>query len=102
MLRILTTLITRTYMFLRWMVRKDDAGVDFGIWNKIQPNQLVCPLDVHALRTAESLQLIEPGPTNWKKALELTDTLRALDPQDPVKYDFALYGMGIEEKTIWK
>ncbi len=92
----------RINMFLRWMVRKDDAGVDFGIWNKIQPNQLVCPLDVHALRTAESLQLIEPGPTNWKKALELTDTLRALDPQDPVKYDFALYGMGIEEKTIWK
>ena len=92
----------RINMFLRWMVRKDDAGVDFGIWNKIQPNQLVCPLDVHALRTAESLQLIEPGPTNWKKALELTDTLRALDPRDPVKYDFALYGMGIEEKTIWK
>ncbi|MEY4987932.1 MAG: hypothetical protein RL567_1711 [Bacteroidota bacterium] len=92
----------RINMFLRWMVRKDETGVDFGIWNNIRPHQLVCPLDVHALRTAESLQLIQPGPTNWKKALELTDTLRALDPNDPVKYDFALYGMGIEEKTIWK
>lgn len=92
----------RINMFLRWMVRQDEAGVDFGIWNKIKPHQLVCPLDVHALRTAESLQLIQPGPTNWKKAVELTDTLRALDPNDPVKYDFALYGMGIEEKTIWK
>lgn len=92
----------RINMFLRWMVRKDNAGVDFGIWQNIKPHQLVCPLDVHALRTAESLQLIEPGPTNWKKALELTNILRQLDPSDPVKYDFALYGMGIEEKTIWK
>ena len=92
----------RINMFLRWMVRNDDAGVDFGLWKNIKAHQLVCPLDVHALRTAESLQLIQPGPTNWKKALELTDTLRALDPNDPVKYDFALYGMGIEEKTIWK
>jgi len=92
----------RINMFLRWMVRKDTAGVDFGIWNEIKPHQLVCPLDVHALRTAESLQLIGPGPTNWKKALELTNRLRTLDPSDPVKYDFALYGMGIEEKTIWK
>jgi uncharacterized protein (TIGR02757 family) len=92
----------RINMFLRWMVRKDDAGVDFGIWNQIKSHQLVCPLDVHALRTAESLQLITPGPTNWKKALELTDILRELDPNDPVKYDFALYGMGIEDKTIWK
>jgi uncharacterized protein (TIGR02757 family) len=92
----------RINMFLRWMVRKDEAGVDFGIWNQIKPHQLVCPLDVHALRTAESLRLIKPGPTNWKKALELTENLRNLDPSDPVKYDFALYGMGIEEKTIWK
>ncbi|WP_395767368.1 TIGR02757 family protein [Aquirufa sp.] len=92
----------RINMFLRWMVRNDQAGVDFGIWNNIKTHQLVCPLDVHALRTAESLQLIQPGPTNWKKALELTENLRELDPEDPVKYDFALYGMGIEEKTIWK
>jgi len=92
----------RINMFLRWMVRQDDAGVDFGIWNQIKPHQLVCPLDVHALRTAESLQLIKPGATNWKKAIELTENLRTLDPNDPVKYDFALYGMGIEAKTIWK
>jgi uncharacterized protein (TIGR02757 family) len=92
----------RINMFLRWMVRNDQMGVDFGIWNNIKSHQLVCPLDVHALRTAESLQLIQPGPTNWKKALELTETLRELDLEDPVKYDFALYGMGIEEKTIWK
>lgn len=89
-------------MFLRWMVRNDQAGVDFGIWNNIKPHQLVCPLDVHALRTAENLHLIKPGPTNWNKALELTGVLRTLDPNDPVKYDFALYGMGIEEKTLWK
>jgi uncharacterized protein (TIGR02757 family) len=92
----------RINMFLRWMVRIDQSGVDFGIWNQIKPHQLVCPLDVHALRTAESLKLIKPGQTNWKKALELTDKLRKLDPNDPVKYDFALYGMGIEEKTLWK
>ncbi len=92
----------RINMFLRWMVRKDKTGVDFGIWNEIKPHQLVCPLDVHVLRTAESMQLIQAGPTNWKKALALTETLRALDPSDPVKYDFALYGIGIEEKTIWK
>jgi uncharacterized protein (TIGR02757 family) len=92
----------RINMFLRWMVRNDDANVDFGIWNQIKPHQLVCPLDVHAIRTAESLQLIKPGPTNWKKAVELTENLRTLDPNDPVKYDFALYGMGIEAKTIWK
>jgi hypothetical protein len=59
-------------------------------------------LDVHAQRTAESLQLVSPGPANWNKALELTESLRQLDPHDPVKYDFALYGMGIEEKTIWQ
>jgi uncharacterized protein (TIGR02757 family) len=92
----------RICMFLRWMVRKDAHGVDFGIWNNIRPSQLVCPLDVHAQRTAESLQLVAPGPANWNKALELTDSLRQLDPTDPVKYDFALYGMGIEEKTIWQ
>lgn len=92
----------RICMFLRWMVRKDEHGVDFGLWNNMQPSQLVCPLDVHAQRTAESLQLVSPGPANWNKALELTDALRRLDPTDPVKYDFALYGMGIEEKTIWQ
>jgi uncharacterized protein (TIGR02757 family) len=92
----------RINMFLRWMVRKDEAGVDFGLWNTIKPAQLVCPLDVHAMRTAGQLGLMKEEKANWKTALALTNTLRELDPTDPVKYDFALYGMGIEEKTLWK
>ena len=92
----------RICMFLRWMVRDDQMGVDFGLWKKIKPKQLICPLDVHSQRTAETLGLIVPGLPNWKKAVELTEELKKIDPMDPVKYDFALYGMGIEEKTIWK
>ncbi|MFL0162670.1 TIGR02757 family protein [Aquirufa salirivi] len=92
----------RLCMFLRWMVRKDEAGVDFGIWSKISPKQLICPLDVHSQRTAEKLGLVKTGPTTWKKALELTHVLKQVDATDPVKYDFALYGMGIEDKTRWK
>ena len=92
----------RINMFLRWMVRKDDGGVDFGLWNTIKPTQLVCPLDVHSMRTASLLGLMKEDKANWKTALALTNTLRELDPTDPVKYDFALYGMGIEEKTLWK
>jgi len=89
----------RINMFLRWMVRKDQAGVDFGLWNTIKPSQLVCPLDVHAMRTAGQLGLMKEEKANWKTALALTNSLRKLDP---VKYDFALYGMGIEDKTLWK
>ena len=92
----------RINMFLRWMVRKDNAGVDFGLWSSIKPSQLVCPLDVHAVRTAIKLGLLQEENANWKTALSLTETLRELDPSDPVKYDFALYGMGIEDKTLWK
>lgn len=88
----------RLNMYLRWMVRKDDCGVDFGIWNKIKPNQLVCPCDLHVDRVARKLHLIERKQTDWKTALELTDNLKRLDPIDPVKYDFALFGLGIEEK----
>lgn len=91
----------RICMFLRWFVRKDSMGVDFGLWNNIQASQLICPLDIHSQTTAEKLGLISPGQANWKKAEELTSELRKLDPSDPVKYDFALYGMGIETKTIW-
>ena len=92
----------RICMFLRWMIRKDSSGVDFGIWHTLKPSQLICPLDVHALRTAEKLGLITPGlPVTWKLAVELTDELKTMDPHDPVKYDFALYGMGIENKTVW-
>ena len=83
-------------MFLRWMVRKDDKGVDFGIWNSISPSQLVCPCDVHVDRVARVLGLIARQVTDWRTAVELTTALKQLDPNDPVKYDFALFGLGIE------
>ena len=86
----------RLNMFLRWMVRKDDKGVDFCICNEIQPAQLVCPCDVHVDRVARFLGLIKRPVTNWQTATELTASLRLLDPTDPVKYDFALFGLGIE------
>jgi uncharacterized protein (TIGR02757 family) len=85
-------------MFLRWMVRHDGKGVDFGIWKKIQPHQLVCPLDVHVERVAKKLKLLSKRPPNWQTAVELTNLLKCLDPADPVKYDFALFGLGVEEK----
>jgi uncharacterized protein (TIGR02757 family) len=88
----------RLNMFLRWMVRDDDRGVDFGIWKTIKPFQLICPTDVHVERVARKLNLIERTQVDWKMALELTDRLREFDPLDPVKYDFALFGLGIEEK----
>lgn len=88
----------RINMFLRWMVRKDDQGVDFGIWNTIGSNQLVCPCDVHVDRVARKLGLIQRKQTDWRTAMELTERLREFDAQDPVKYDFALFGLGVEEK----
>lgn len=87
----------RLNMYLRWMVRNDDKGVDFGLWKKISPAQLVCPCDVHVDRVARKLKLIRRKQTDWLTALELTENLRKLDPLDPVKYDFALFGLGIEE-----
>ena len=87
----------RLNMFLRWMVRKDDKGVDFGIWQHISPSQLVCPCDVHVDRIARKLGLITRKQTDWKTALELTTHLRQFDPADPVKYDFALFGLGLEK-----
>ncbi|QDH79443.1 TIGR02757 family protein [Echinicola soli] len=88
----------RINMFLRWMVRKDDCGVDFGIWHKIKPSQLICPCDLHVDRVARKLGLIERKQTDWRTALELTGRLREFDAKDPVKYDFALFGLGVEEK----
>jgi uncharacterized protein (TIGR02757 family) len=88
----------RLNMYLRWMVRKDKSGVDFGIWNKIKPAQLLCPLDVHVDRTARLLGLIKSKQTNWQTVLELTDNLRTFDSKDPVKYDFALFGLSVMEK----
>ena len=88
----------RLNMFLRWMVRHDTAGVDFGLWKKIQPSQLVCPCDLHVDRVARSLGLITRKQTDWQTAIELTNQLKAFDQEDPVKYDFALFGLGVEEK----
>lgn len=87
----------RLSMYLRWMVRDDKQGVDFGIWKKIQSSQLVCPCDLHVDRVARRLKFIRRKQTDWLTALELTSNLRKLDPIDPVKYDFALFGLGIEE-----
>ncbi len=88
----------RINMFLRWMVRKDNAGVDFGIWNSIPPSALYAPLDLHSGRVARSLGLLTRKQDDWKAVSDLTHNLRKLDPIDPIKYDFALYGLGIYEK----
>jgi uncharacterized protein (TIGR02757 family) len=88
----------RLNMFLRWMVRKDDKGVDFGIWETISPAILVCPIDLHVARVARRLGILQRKQTDWKAATELTEYLRTLDREDPVKYDFALFGLGVMEK----
>lgn len=88
----------RINMFLRWMVRRDDKGVDFGIWQTIKPGELICPCDLHVDRVARRLGLIRRKQTDWQTAIELTENLKKLDPTDPVKYDFALFGLGVEEK----
>ena len=85
-------------MFLRWMVRKDNNGVDFGIWKELKPSQLVCPIDLHVARVARRFNLLERKQTDWLAALELTQNLRKFDANDPVKYDFALFGLGVIEK----
>lgn len=86
----------RTNLFLRWMVRKDNHGVDFGIWNNIKPSQLLCPLDVHVQRVAIDLGLFRRTQSDWQACTELTEKLRKFNPEDPVQYDFALFGLGIE------
>lgn len=88
----------RLNMFLRWMVRQDNKGVDFGLWKNISPRQLICPIDVHVARVARRFQLLQRKPLDWRAALELTSYLRSLDAADPVKYDFALFGLGVIEK----
>ena len=85
----------RLNMFLRWMVRKDNKGVDFGLWATIKPAQLLMPLDVHVDKVARKLNLLDRKQTDWKTVLELTEKLRAFDKDDPVKYDFALFGLGV-------
>lgn len=88
----------RINMYLRWMVRADKHGVDFGIWKKIRPHQLVCPLDVHVGRVAFRLGLIRNEKSDWQNALSLTQSLRMLNPEDPAVYDYALFGLGAEER----
>jgi len=88
----------RLNMFLRWMVRDDDKGVDFGLWKEISSSQLLMPLDVHVERVGRELGLINRKQRDWKTVLELTQNLREYDPEDPVKYDFALFGMGVMER----
>ncbi|MFM7222595.1 MAG: TIGR02757 family protein [Bacteroidota bacterium] len=85
----------RLNMFLRWMVRRDPSGVDFGIWKGIRSDQLVCPLDIHVQRVAVQLGLITDQKSDWKTAEALTHRLKELDPHDPVKYDIALFSMGV-------
>lgn len=87
----------RLNMFLRWMVRDDNKGVDFGIWKTIKPSQLICPTDLHVERVARKLKLITRKQVDWQTATELTLNLQKFDALDPVKYDFALFGLGIEE-----
>ncbi|MEP7373721.1 MAG: TIGR02757 family protein [Chitinophagaceae bacterium] len=88
----------RLNMYLRWMVRHDNKGVDFGVWKKISPSQLICPVDLHVARVAKRFNLLHRKQTDWLAAVELTDYLRTLDKDDPVKYDFALFGLGVIDK----
>jgi len=88
----------RLNMFLRWMVRRDTKGVDFGIWKNISPTQLVCPIDLHVARVAQRFNLISRKQVDWLTALELTNRLKKFDANDPAKYDFALFGLGVVEK----
>jgi uncharacterized protein (TIGR02757 family) len=87
----------RLNMYLRWMVRKDNRGVDFGIWEKISAADLICPVDLHVARVARGFGLIDRKQTDWQTAMELTRALRVMDKNDPVKYDFALFGLGVAE-----
>lgn len=88
----------RLNMYLRWMVRNDNKGVDFGIWKKISPAQLICPVDVHVARVARHFNLLKRKPVDWLAAVEITEALKRFDASDPVKYDFALFGLGVLEK----
>jgi uncharacterized protein (TIGR02757 family) len=88
----------RINMFLRWMARRDHKGVDFGIWKSISPRQLSCPLDVHSGNVARKLGLLTIKQNNLKALNELDTSLRSMDAEDPVKYDFALFGLGVFER----
>ncbi|MEP7257345.1 MAG: TIGR02757 family protein [Flavitalea sp.] len=88
----------RINMYLRWMVRKDNQGVDFGLWEKISPAKLICPIDLHVARVAKKFKLLDRKQADWQAAVSLTRQLRHFDASDPVKYDFALFALGAIEK----
>lgn len=88
----------RLNMYLRWMVRSNEKGVDFGIWKRIPQSELICPLDTHVHRVASGLGMIKRKQADWLTAMELTDFLKEMDPNDPVKYDYALFSLGADER----
>lgn len=88
----------RLNMFLRWMVRQDDKGVDFGLWRTIHPSQLMIPLDVHVFKVARQLGLLKRDRSDWQAVEELTSVLAQFDASDPVKYDFALFSLGLDQR----
>ena len=88
----------RLNMFLRWMIRKDNQGVDFGLWKNLSPAALIMPIDVHVARVSRGLGILKRTQTDWQTAIELTNYCRTLDASDPVKYDFALFSLGVIEK----
>ena len=85
-------------MYLRWMVRSNETSVDFGLWKQIKSSQLIIPIDVHVSRVAKKLGILTRTQKDWQAATELTTYLKKLDSKDPVKYDFALFGLGVMEK----
>lgn len=89
----------RLNMFLRWMVRRDKCGVDFGLWDSVDMSELKIPLDVHVFKVAQHLGLLKRNKTDWQAVEELTASLRQLDPIDPIRYDFALFSIGIKSRT---
>ncbi len=88
----------RLMMYLRWMVRSNRKGVDFGLWTQIDPAKLSIPLDVHTANISRKLGLLERRQNDWKSVKELDLTLRKMDPVDPAKYDFALFGLGVTKE----
>lgn len=94
----------RLCMYLRWMVRRDKAGVDFGVWKKIAPSLLCLPLDVHTGNVSRSLGILKRKQNDWRAVEEVTAQLRKFDPRDPVKYDLALFGLGVfaPKGSLWE
>jgi len=88
----------RILMFLRWMVRKSVKGVDFGLWNKISASELLLPLDVHTARVSRKLKMLHRKQNDWKAVVEVSELLKSFDPEDPIKYDYALFGLGVNQQ----